>query len=73
MNEPDTTNLRPGDRVLVSEYPAGPVRHTVTRANATTVWTEEVPEGFSRAFVLEVGRPVLQLAESPTEAAAGRA
>jgi len=48
-------DLRPGDRVQVSEL-RGLEWHTVIEANNFWVRTEEVPTGFRRAFVVDVQR-----------------
>jgi hypothetical protein len=45
----------PGTRILVSEYPNGKVWHTVVSCDAQFVYTKEVPEGFSRVFILGEG------------------
>lgn len=47
--------LSDGDRVLVSEV-RGPAWHTAIGANATKVFTVEVPTGFSHVFVVRVER-----------------
>lgn len=57
----DLANLSDGDDVLVCEA-SGPVWHTAIGADASKVYTLEVPTGFSQVFVIRCERNERQVA-----------